>query len=98
VTCCEHLFTGTHFACGLVWGKECVLSRDETGGPLSHPAHILLYQQAILELDNQKLSDRIAQARAAIEERQGEMDGDGSEQFQLEDMLRALKVLEQERK
>ncbi len=63
----------------------------------SHPIHIVLYQQAVLEVDNQKMRNRIVVARAAIERMLGEVDGDYSERGRLEDMLRGLKVLEAER-
>jgi hypothetical protein len=64
---------------------------------LLHPVYILQYQLAILELDDEKIPDRLATARAAIKERQQQECG-FAERAQLEEMLRALKVLEVKRK
>jgi hypothetical protein len=72
-----------------------VRSVQNSGGLVPHPAHILAYQYAILELDMHKMPMRIAAARAAIKERQ-ERIGD-AEKYQLEDMLRTLDVLEVQR-
>lgn len=63
----------------------------------SNPIHVVLYQDAVFEVDDQKMAERIKSARSAVQQRLQNVNGDYLERQQLEDMLHALKVLENER-
>ena len=53
-----------------------------------------LYQDAVLEFDNTKLSRRISQARSAIHDRAQEILTDPSERHPLDNALKILRALE----
>ena len=54
-----------------------------------------LYAAAVLELDDTKLSDRIAKARAAMRERVDSLTGSGEECRTLSDGFHVLRILEE---
>jgi hypothetical protein len=53
-----------------------------------------LYAAAVLELDDTKLSDRIAKARAAMRDRADSLTSSGEECRTLSDGFRILRILE----
>jgi hypothetical protein len=54
-----------------------------------------LYAAAVLELDDTKLSDRIAEARAAMRDRADSLTSSGEECRTLSDGFRILRILEE---
>ena len=54
-----------------------------------------LYAAAVLELDDTKLPDRIAKARAAMRERADSLTGSGEECRTLSDGFHILRILEE---
>jgi hypothetical protein len=54
-----------------------------------------LYAAAVLELDDTKLSDRIAKARAAMRDRADSLTSSGEECRTLSDGFRILRILEE---